>query len=186
MLYSVVATYLVSQLSAEYAMRQGEKGKLTSNQIQDLLHDLFPSTGYEWVVANILLAGLLGLLLYTSPRPLLRVFLEMSMILILFRSVTTAVTVIPQVEQCNFKLGLPTHTCHDMMFSGHTAMGTLAYLFIWKYKLVTSTTLTMTTIALFSLYYSLIASRSHYTVDVLIGILVAISIFYLYPKPEVY
>ena len=70
-----------------------------------------------------------------------------------------------------------------MMFSGHTAMGTLAYLFLWKYKLVSSNTLTMATIALFGLYYSLIASRSHYTVDVIIGIVVAISIFFLYPKP---
>lgn len=74
---------------------------------------------------------------------------------------------------------LPTKACGDLMFSGHTAMLTLLLLFEYNYDIwpkinaIKIIQLAKTLIG----YYSIISCRSHYTSDVIVGIIVTVLLF---------
>lgn len=173
MLAKVGLTYVITQLGAYYSMAYGQDNA-ESSKIRDLLHEWLPSFGNEWVIANLILLFLLGLFWYQSSDEDKIDFLEIAIILFLFRTLTTTITIIPQVNECNYRPGLPTHTCHDMQYSGHTALGTLAFLFLWERTTISHTVLL---VGILALYYSIVASRAHYSVDVIMGIFVTVSIY---------
>jgi hypothetical protein len=79
---------------------------------------------------------------------------------------------------------LPTHSCGNLMFSGHAASLTLLFWIEGKYdqinnksnglvRVITFIRIIKTVIG----YYSIIACRSHYTADVVMGIMVSSFVF---------
>eukprot|EP00928_Gymnodinium_smaydae_P002959 TRINITY_DN1107_c0_g2_i2.p1 TRINITY_DN1107_c0_g2~~TRINITY_DN1107_c0_g2_i2.p1 ORF type:complete len:393 (-),score=7.86 TRINITY_DN1107_c0_g2_i2:243-1337(-) len=86
-------------------------------------------------------------------------------------------------------------TCHDVMFSGHTMLLTTSMLFFFHYIrrspwhehglshewFSTSSGLFMGSCVYMAIgYYCIVASRFHYTVDVLVGILISYFVFHSY------
>ena len=79
---------------------------------------------------------------------------------------------------------IPTHSCGNLMFSGHASSLTLFLLVEGKYNIIKKVNIRWFRILLFIRaiktvlgYYSIIACRSHYTSDVVIGIMVSSLIF---------
>jgi hypothetical protein len=79
---------------------------------------------------------------------------------------------------------IPTHSCGNLMFSGHASSLTLLFLVEGKYNIIKNantrwfrTLLLVRIIKTLIGYYSIIACRSHYTSDVAIGIIVSSFIF---------
>lgn len=128
------------------------------------------------------------------------------------RAFTTVVTPLPNpYHQCVPKISYPDNiwlealaifpgvgnesTCQDVMFSGHTTMGTLFTLSIiryaplapWSRYTATDRCFSVTTlIHVLSVcwccwgYYVITASRLHYTIDVIVGVLVTLLCFNAY------
>jgi hypothetical protein len=99
-------------------------------------------------------------------------------LILIIRSVMMMSTILPRQRGCEVKsLGLFNYTiggtCYDKMFSGHFAFGLLLTLLILRYNIVDG---------VYSMYYFIIINtlhffiltitRSHYTVDLLVAILV--------------
>jgi hypothetical protein len=79
---------------------------------------------------------------------------------------------------------MPTHSCGNLMFSGHASLLTLLFLVEGKYDKIHNANAIWYSKLLFIRiiktvmgYYSIIACRSHYTSDVVIGIMLASLIF---------
>jgi hypothetical protein len=173
MFLKIGLTYFITQMGAYYSMKRGQE-TLKEGKIHDLLHQWLPSTGYDWFFANlILLIFLVAFWIQSSDQDKVD-FLEVAMVLFLFRTLTTTITIIPQVNECDYRPGLPSHTCHDMQYSGHTALGTLAFLFLWDRTDLPHAILFA---GLLLLYYFIIASRAHYSVDVILGLFVTMAIY---------
>ena len=78
----------------------------------------------------------------------------------------------------------PTHSCGNLMFSGHAASLTLIFLIEGKYDRINNMNngrvIVTTLIRIIKTvigYYSTIACRSHYTSDVVMGIMVSSFVF---------
>jgi len=74
---------------------------------------------------------------------------------------------------------LPTRACGDLMFSGHTAILTILFLFEYNYDIwpnINAIKIIQVAKTLIG-YYSIISCRSHYTSDVIVGIIITILLF---------
>lgn len=69
-----------------------------------------------------------------------------------------------------------SHSCYDLMFSGHAAHATLIWLFTMVYTNLKYEKILITVMA-FLCNFSVIASRIHYTHDVIIGTAISILMF---------
>jgi hypothetical protein len=79
---------------------------------------------------------------------------------------------------------IPQHSCGNLMFSGHAASQTLLFLIEGKYNIIKNANTGWFRVILFIRiiktligYYSIIACRSHYTADVIIGIFMSTFLF---------
>lgn len=137
-------------------------------------------------------------------RFILQRYLHITAIIYILRSLTVGVTSYPNPNPvCSEKLnenrifwgyegvlyevmnGFPTHACGNLMFSGHASSLTLLLLMEYKYdlwyrsankKLRSVQTILKVSKTLIG-YYSLISCRSHYTSDVIVGVITTTSIF---------
>eukprot|EP00759_Apiculatamorpha_spiralis_P039476 PhF_6_TR38324/c0_g1_i1/m.57147 len=120
--------------------------------------------------------------------------------LLLYRGLTNSVTgYVPISKKCvdldtpfrwwgnSFFFVLPT--CGDYMYSGHTALFTLSFLFQWWYRPVLHITgsasthkvwLTLYALACICGIFSLWGARYHYTTDVLLSLYITSSSFIIY------
>lgn len=74
----------------------------------------------------------------------------------------------------------PTKSCGNLMFSGHTMFLTLFALFEYTYKIIPRKYFFLTVVKTAFGYYSIIACRSHYSIDVLVSFIVTNMTFQLY------
>jgi hypothetical protein len=137
-------------------------------------------------------------------RFILQRYFHITTIIYILRSLTVGVTSYPNPNPvCSEKLneknifwgnegvlyevmnGFPTHACGNLMFSGHASTLTLLLLMEYKYelwyrsankKLMKVQTMMKVSKTLMG-YYSLVSCRSHYTSDVIVGIITTILTF---------
>lgn len=111
--------------------------------------------------------------------------LRIGVVFLAIRMLTTVVTDIPSsTTECDMTkiptwlLFLKGH-CHDKIFSGHVGLAILLLLVSLKFNLITQDSLYyfIPYLLLYSFYT--IASRNHYTIDVLLSYLIVIPIFKL-------
>ena len=123
-------------------------------------------------------------------------FLQHTAILMVLRSFTMTVTAFPSpnptckdesITQLGYSGALfqtmssfPAKSCGNQLFSGHTMFLTSFMLFEYKYNLIPRKLFFISIIKTLIGYYSVIACRSHYTIDVLIAILFTFGIFNIY------
>lgn len=103
--------------------------------------------------------------------------------MVLLRSWTISATIPPKNETCNVKELDLFHrtiggTCYDKMFSGHFAFGIIATFLLFKFRFVPLTKLSVFMYTLINVVHFLIITmtRSHFTIDTIIGLYVAILI----------
>ena len=150
------------------------------------------------LIVNILLALLSGNGLFVLQR-----YAHITSIVYILRSIVVTVTSYPNPNPVCSSLiknkhnlfgrdsimvhvfsSFPTHSCGNLMFSGHAASLTLIFLIEGKYdaikkmnirwfRLITLIRIMKTLVG----YYSTIACRSHYTADVILGIMISVMIY---------
>ncbi|CCW64397.1 unnamed protein product [Phytomonas sp. EM1] len=125
-------------------------------------------------------------------------FLTVYAIMLLYRSVVLVLTAYPATDnQCqnpqtienpllNIVLTLLTFGsasihCGDLMFSGHTIIICLAWIIIWDYSVYVHRFIfrLYSTVVMFVAFYGIIASRSHYTNDIVVAAYSTVTTFML-------
>ena len=104
-------------------------------------------------------------------------------VLVLLRSITSYVTILPsQTSKCKNNLGLLRYInghCIDKIFSGHTATSLIIILMYHKYNIISKNMVYFLLGVQFLLAISLIVTRGHYTIDVVIAYLITIFVYLL-------
>lgn len=146
--------------------------------LYDALHNLFPNlSSYDKIIDlfPILLGTIvLYLLCVQHPSLDLKSLIRNIWIVVLLRMVMCSVTIFPS-PICKIKRAEAIGGCHDCMFSGHTSITLLLSYCIYqcfphnvcKYSLLVYSIVSSIVI---------IASRNHYTVDVIVAWLVVYSL----------
>ena len=105
-------------------------------------------------------------------------------VLVLLRSITSYVTILPsQTSKCKNNLGLLRYInghCIDKIFSGHTATSLIIILMYHKYNIISKNMVYFLLGIQFLLAISLIVTRGHYTIDVVIAYLITIFVYLLF------
>ena len=114
-------------------------------------------------------------------------FLQIAGVMMLLRTITLILTAFPNPNpQCYIEsteyisyydairesfTTFPTKSCGNLMFSGHTMFITLFFLFEQQYLLRRRIFRFLSLMKTISGYYFIIACRSHYTIDIVVSIL---------------
>jgi hypothetical protein len=154
--------------------------------LPDVVHSLVDdSKRHEWqrfseqlLRASIAFLGV-STLASKSVVPLQR-FTFLANVAFMLRSLCMASTVLPDASQCctvNIpfsitKTGLKSGSCHDLMFSGHVSMTTLAALVAADYLPAPMIAKSVAASIIVSQVLAVSASRNHYTVDALVALIV--------------
>ena len=150
-----------------------------SDTIFDVTHKMLPDIHeYGWII-NILP---ILLIVYTATLPdgfnMLKTFAVLYFFVMTLRVLTAMSTILPKHDKCEVKLKFLNifngGGCYDKIFSGHTALATLLLLILLKAKHVSLFTfwlLMLTNIV------TILATRSHYTVDVILGMIISYLVF---------
>jgi sphingomyelin synthase-related protein 1 len=131
-----------------------------------------------------ILSSFLIIPLYIKPNynVFISLFKYLSVIIFL-RSITTSVTILPSiVNGCKFKMDLITFLnghCIDKIFSGHTSASLLLVFLYNKYNIITSNLIYVLLFIQILLALSLILTKEHYTIDVILGYLITTMILLL-------
>lgn len=75
--------------------------------------------------------------------------------------------------------------CGDLMFSGHTVSGTLAFMCLWTYgPMVWGYFRPLASALLLGTWFTILTSRSHYTDDVVVAVYLTVATYWLIPHNE--
>lgn len=113
-------------------------------------------------------------------------FFKYFSIIVLLRTITTQVTVLPPQTECKYEknffnifyMCLNGHYI-DKIFSGHTSASLLIVLLYFRYNILDKNLLYLLLGLQILLAFSLILTRSHYTIDILIAYIITFGIFLL-------
>jgi hypothetical protein len=148
------------------------KNNKTSPKVYDIGHKYLPNISHYEYIINILLI-LSACIFFIYPNMFVK-FCILFLVIIIIRLITVQLTVLPKTN-CTIK---PTIVlsgyCYDKIFSGHTAFICLITLFLFNLKKISIFTLFIINV-LFGLL--IIATRSHYTIDVVFAFIVTLLIF---------
>lgn len=147
--------------------------------LHDILHELLPNTQAVRLLPEVAYPlPILYLVARLLHRPnarswvCLRSFLWCHGTLMLCRAASFVVTLLPDASgQCHSSPYLGG--CHDLMFSGHVMIMTLAALYVTHYFDVPRCTCIALGVTVFVVSLLIIVSRNHYTVDVFLAVVIA-------------
>lgn len=157
-----------------------------------ILDNIYDISDVEFGIVNILVILQYIIGIYSFKREdrwkYFAQTLFLQSIITIFRSITASSTLLPNLHVYDYCKKRPDNffqvlgymiwygTCADYMFSGHTATSTLAWLMTEApYK-------TFNLILLGGVVLFLLLQRWHYTVDIIVGFVVAWALHYVYIK----
>ena len=192
-----IAVALTVYLIVGYANQFGAENQIIQYEeehppLYDRLHNILPVVPKLWT--DVLTVGIVTyfILVWGIKYPkTIENYLWIAAILFVGRVLCFTVTQFPPArDECSTRVkGEKVHfrvfqknwkTCNDAMYSGHTFHTVLALLFILYLSKSTLEKSIVFVVALLNLTF-IIASRIHYSCDVLVAILVTILIFYAWP-----
>ena len=167
-------------ISNLFTLSMGNKHyKGISYPLFDLFHEVLPNLyDYKIMVDIIAFLSLISLF-FVSNEKITTEFITKLIIIMFIRSITIATTILPKVDKCDDTLSFKTFFlggCYDKIFSGHTATTLLLTLIYYREHIIDMNALLA--INIFNML-TIIATRSHYTVDVILSIFVTTTIFKL-------
>lgn len=162
----------------------------TGYNIHDVLHDKLPFIKYQRIIdvfPAIPFFYLIYILCITKKYHLIKHYLLLFLMLFIIRLVLHSVTILPVIKSkkkdkkymkryCSKSIAL-TGGCNDYIFSGHMTITLLSVLFIMLVKQKVDVSL---------IIYSLVAAimiictHAHYTVDVILSIVITLLMFSSY------
>ena len=164
------SNYAVLKLGSSYYKDQ-------TIELFDIFHSILPDLHTYHYIIDFIGLGLLLSLLFVSNNSLTTEFLAKFTIIMFIRAFTTIATILPKHKVCNDKIGIRSLLlggCYDKIFSGHTSFTLLLTLLYFREHIINLPLL----IGINAVnILAIIATRSHYTVDVLLAIFVTTTIY---------
>ena len=171
-----------------------------NNKLEDILFLILPNLSrIEYPIPNYIAIAqyILGFISFEFDKSFkyLGQFLFLQSIVTILRSITISLTILPTIHlypYCNGKMDdfftvfwtvLRYGTCGDYMYSGHTASSMLVYLFVHRhgvgyiYEILSG-------LLLGAIMLTLLIMRWHYSVDILIAVIIIWMGFKLYKVYE--
>lgn len=148
--------------------------KLNNKEISDLGFDLIKEEDNIYRFNDFMV--ILLILWYAFKGKNKNLLFKLSSVLFFFRVIFMNITVLPQTkEQCPKNRLLPfTGGCRDLVYSGHTSLSVLILLMLISEGSLSSY-IGFSYISL--LIYIIIKSRSHYTLDIVLGGIAGFMVF---------
>ena len=146
------------------------------NRIFDLVHEFTPDFHEYGGIVNLIPLLFLGTFLFTKGN-LIWEFAEKFLVLIFLRSLTIMFTILPKHEKCSKRFQWSTclvGQCYDKIFSGHTALTTLAALLLTRAGYIPAW-LGILFVSLEVLF--ILVTRSHYSVDVIFALAITYLVY---------
>lgn len=171
------------------------------DELQDVLFDLLPDLSHiEYPIPNYIIIGQYGIAVLSLPFGTLfkRIaqFLFLINILTLIRAITVSLTLLPNIHVYDYckerpdtfwetlRLMMQHGTCADYMFSGHTSASFLMYMFVQRHTYHFALGVVQLA-CVFAIALFLVLQRWHYTIDIVIAILLVWLVFFFYKQYEV-
>tara|TARA_B100000123_G_C25685472_1_gene408394 strand:+ start:28 stop:648 length:621 start_codon:yes stop_codon:yes gene_type:complete len=186
-LWVYIIPYIMHFLTVVYLFSKKEVIR-GSKPLYDTIISNIPDLSKFRNIPNMLLLVLMSyLIIPLFFKPNVDVFISIYRyfsIILLLRSFTISSTILPPINSnCDFKLNMQTFMdghCLDKIFSGHTAFSLLLVFVCNKFNILSKTFIYILLLIQFVLALSLILTREHYTVDVILGYLITIPILLLF------
>lgn len=159
----------------EYYTDRITEGK-KNPKVYDIAHKHLPEmTKYSMVsdITTILLVSV-PFLFAKSSKPIIE-YLIYAIVIFAIRGIIINLTILPKDKTCVDDNETILGGCYDKIFSGHSASVVLASLVFYKYKIITSVPLLVMMNVVNNLF--LLLSRYHYSVDVIIAIIISFAIY---------
>jgi len=163
--------------------------------LYDIIISNTPDLSNYDIIPNILLCFIFSFLLiplfFNENFKILYSFFKYFSLIILIRTITTQVTILPPTilepqRECKYEKNFFDIICicldgHnlDKIFSGHTAASLLLVLLYFKYNILEKNSLYLLLGLQILLSLTLILTRGHYTIDVLLAYIITFGIFLL-------
>lgn len=169
-----VIPYLMHICSTTYLINGEPHNYTHKGPLYDIIINNIPNySKYHYLINYIMLILLLPFLIQPKLEYFISIFKYVS-IIIFFRAITTSVTILPSCEknfcklQNNYLNYIIGH-CNDKIFSGHTSVSLILLYLIYRYDLVDSQLFYFFVFIQILIAILLIATKGHYTIDVLLG-----------------
>ena len=192
----IIASWLVATLAVWYAWHYQDK---SGTKIYDVLFQILPDlSNISSPIPNYLgIASMVTALISLNDMhwAYLCQFLFLNCIVLVLRSLTTTVTLLPNIYVYDYCKETPTSffdvvekqiehgTCADYIFSGHTAVVFLLFMFTRKHKFSYIFEI-ISGCLVAGMALTLLLLRWHYTVDIVLAIIIVYLIFEFYKDYE--
>jgi hypothetical protein len=157
------SNYLTNKIGNEHFSK--------TTDLFDLGHILIPDLHEYYYIYNLCFYIVAASFFALSTKGKIDFFTKLVIIYVL-RGITILVTILPKHHKCENSDTIFTYIngdCFDKIFSGHTSFMFLLTLFLMKENLINLPVLIGINLANI---FSILAVRSHYTVDVLLALLI--------------
>ena len=149
-----------------------------SSDLFDIFHLLLPDLHrYSYIVDILGIFAVLSLV-FVSTNEITNEFIAKFILIMFIRAFTIISTILPKHEKCVTNVGniqsLILGDCYDKIFSGHTSFMLLLTLLYYREHIIHLPMLLG--VNLLNIFL-ILATRSHYTVDVLLAIFVTTTIY---------
>lgn len=179
----LVVIAFIHRMSAGYVHAAGiahyESPQTQTLRLFDALHERTPDLSHLNYSKNYLYLAFAVPLIASdvNKAAFLWDFVGYFSVVLLIRSATMASTVLPKNPACETPAkidafhGTVGGVCYDKMFSGHFAFSIVFTYLLFKHRVMQTTPANVFALVCFNVLnaYVLIASRSHYTMDVLVS-----------------
>ena len=166
-----LSSYVTDELGIWfYELQQNE------NKVFDLVHMFTPDFHEYGGIVNLIPLLFLGTFLFTKGN-LIWEFAEKFLLLIFVRSLTIFLTILPKHEHCSKRFQWSTclvGQCYDKIFSGHTALTTLAALLLVRGGYIPSW-LGILFVTFETIF--ILVTRSHYSIDVFFAMVMSYLVY---------
>lgn len=170
-----LSSYVTDELGIWFYEKQSLY-RNNENKVFDLIHEFTPDFHEYGGIVNLIPLLFLGTFLFTKGK-LIWEFAEKFLVLIFIRSLTIFLTILPKHEKCFKRFEWSTcfvGQCYDKIFSGHTALTTLAALLLVRGSYIPQW---LGILFVFLETVFILVTRSHYTIDVFFAMVMAYLVY---------
>jgi hypothetical protein len=169
----ITSNYWTHEFGMRFYEHQNSNGK-----VFDLLHSVTPDLS-DYKLYNDIIVSLTGLSFFLVPNggTLFKEFGAKFILILVIRALTTVSTILPKHEKCESTpkwSRLFRGQCYDKVFSGHTSFVLLATLIYVREGILNWP---MFLAINFANITGILLTRSHYTIDIVLAILITLLVY---------
>jgi hypothetical protein len=150
----------------------------SQGKVFDILHEITPDLHDHKPYNDIILvATIVSFLFVPNSLEIIKEFTGKFLLIMFVRALTIISTILPKHEKCPSELKWYHYLkgqCYDKVFSGHTAFVLLATLIYLREGILSFPVFMAINVANWA---SIILTRSHYTVDIILAIVITLLVY---------